>query len=150
MLLDEGGRDWLALIELRKKELDLLDIQLREEMKRRERLKSIKGQGQSDAILSDLKTRRDDARNYVDTETLLFFKNIFGILEYTPVAVQDTSGKTSGTLLATDLTARMLKDRTGVFTVSGDALEADVAKGLPRPDYLLVAESAGQKFLVLG
>lgn len=150
VLLDQGGREWLATIEARKKELDLLEAPLREQRKRRERLKSAKGQAESDAVISGLSTQRNAALKFVETETKLFFKNIFGILEHTPVAVENLGGRTTGALLATDLSARMLADGTGVFTVSGDALEVDLVKGLPRPDYLLVQESAGQKFVVLG
>lgn len=148
--LDEGARGWLGQIEARKKELDQLEASIREEEKRRSKLKSPKFQAKSDALLEQLCTARAAARKFVEDETRLFFQKVFGILEASPVAVADANGQQTAGLLATELGARQLANGIGVFTVAGDALEADLAAGLPRPEYLLVQEGTGKSFVVLG
>jgi hypothetical protein len=148
MSLDEGALMWLGLIETRKKALDLCSVQLREELKRRKRLTSAKGLAQCAATLAELGAAKEGAERYVEDETRLFFKNVFGILEGDLVALCRPGEPDSPTLIATQLTARLLADGSGVFTVAGDSLLADLMTGLPCPKYLLMHESNGHAFVL--
>ena len=148
MSLDEGAFEWLTLIEARKKELDKGTVLLREELKRRKKLTSAKGLAKCDTLLAELGAAKADAERYVEQETRLFFKNVFGILEGDLVALRRPGKPDSSTLIATHVTARLLANGTGVFTVAGDSMTADLLTGLPQPEYLLMEESAEHTFVL--
>ncbi len=147
--IDSDAREWLALIEERKREFDKVTVLLREESRRREKLKSEKFRKTSDELIAGYEAQKTACEAYLDENTRDFFQAVFGVNDCTPVALQDAAGKTLGALIATEMTARLLSDGTGVFTISGDSLDQDVIPGLPQSNYLLAQESAGQRFVPL-
>ena len=149
MIIDPDAREWLAVIEEQKKELEKLTPLLKLESKRRETLRSPKFHKISDALIEKFENQIKEVEAFVEENTVKFFQAIFGIGHGTPSALYDAKGVVQGALLATEFTARLLTDGTGVFTISGNSLDNDIFPGLPRSDYLLAEESKGQKFVPL-
>jgi hypothetical protein len=146
-MLDEGAKDWLSAIESKKRLVDRLSLEIREEEKRNSRLKSEKMRSVSNALLEDLTLQREKASAFIETETELFFQKIFGVEMYQPVAVKRANGVLTKALLATQLIARQLTNGLGVFTVTGDSVEQDAHKGLPVCEVLMAQEANDDWFV---
>lgn len=147
--LDEDARQWLAAIEDQKRELENVTPELAKQKRRRESLRSVKGQQECEALIAQHEACAKACEAFVQENTMELFQCVFGVQEGTPVALQDAQGNMLGGLIVSDFTARLLADGTAVFTVSGESLSADILPGLPQSDYLLAQESQGQRFVAL-
>lgn len=148
-LIDSDARQWLATIEDQKQELEKTTPLLKAEQKKLDRLRSAKAQEAAAQRIRVLEAQCQACADYVMTNTRDFMQTVLGVLEGTPVAMQDAQGRTLGGLIVSDMSARLLADGTAVFTVSGQSLTQDVLPGLPCADYLLAQESAGQRLVPL-
>jgi hypothetical protein len=146
-MLDEGAKQWLALIEAKTRELADLGPTIKEELKRNERLKPGKTRLASDALLEAMAAQKSECKEFIAEETALFYKAVFGIELNRPVAVRDSTGSFSPVVFVTQLIARQLTNGLGVFTVTGDSATVDLHKGLPDCKYLM-AQEAKQEWLV--
>jgi hypothetical protein len=144
MNLPEGAIDWLEDIQARKLQLIGYEGALKLETRRREKLRSDKAQGLSDAILEQLEVDIASARAYVAAETLLFFKNIFNVSpKQTQVTIRRGNGRNEPPFLVENVTAELIADKTAVFTLCGDSMNNQATNGLPVNDYHLVTSNSG-------
>lgn len=139
-MLDEVEKQWLALIETKNQELIQGRERLALEAKRNNRLKAGTTRTASNALLEQLEAQNAANKAFVDAETTLFFKQVFGVEIYQPVAVKRRDGIVGKALLATQFIARQLSNGLGVFTVTGDSIATDLHKGLPECEYLMAQE----------
>lgn len=147
--IDNDAREWLELIDAHKRELDKTVSLQKEEAKRREKLRSPKFVAQSDALLESYAKTISRCTTFVEEHTSEFFKAVLGVLQGAPAALHDATGKPLGALLAQQMTARLLKDGSAVFTLAGDSLDKDLLPGLPQSNYLLAEENKGHRFVPL-
>lgn len=148
-MLDTLAREWLSLIEEKKRELEQVSARQGEELKRYGRLKSPKMLSSSKTLLDTLEAHKSQGSSFVQVETLKFFRAVFKIELYQPVAVRKADGALSKAVYATQFIARMLSNGAGIFTVSGDSVTQDLHKGVPACELLMANEANGEWLLAI-
>jgi len=147
MYLDEGAQGWLADIEvLHNNRFDLEQAKLKAQ-RSVERCASPAGKVRANAALAAADAALTAVNEELVAETDNFFKRVLNVTKDTLVALHEPNGKVSKCLVASHFSARMLYDKSAVFTVHGASMATTLHTGVPHHDILTARESMDQRLV---
>lgn len=149
MYLDEGARQWLALIEELTSRADAAVSDARKLKSSAKRVTSEKGKERSAKALADNQNLQERLKQELQAETEGFFQEVFQIGRNSVVALKKADGTLSKSVVASHLNVRKLLDGTGVFSVHGASMTVDLSNGLPLHDLLTAREALGERLVSL-
>lgn len=146
-MLDDGAREWLREIEAMHTVVEAAEKALQDAKKRVNRCKTEKALTAAQQALVAAENEHKQRLGALTAETELFFTRIWGISKGSIAARTDSSGNVSVSLIVSTMSARLLKDDTAAFSVSGDSLTDSLSNRLPVNEYLLVREQRGESLV---
>lgn len=147
MYLDEGARQWLALIEdISRRQQEAMDT-ARKLQASGKRVTSDKGKAKNVAAQQSNAEQLNQLTTALAAETENFFREVFGITKGCVVAMRSANGNLSATLIASNLVARQLVDGSGMFAVHGSSMTDDLTNGLPAHNLLSAKESMDERLV---